>query len=68
VAANLFVGKSTRRLLDDLIRRVEESNCDAVLVVEYRRSETGFRAKVFGNPGRTLVDLDGVQLIARKIK
>lgn len=66
--SNLFVGKGSRRLLDDLISRIETCGCDAVLVIEHRRSETGFRARTFGNPDRHLVDLDGIQLVARKIR
>jgi len=67
-APNLFVGKANKTLAEDLVRRITESGIDAVMVWQYRQSDLGLRIKVFGSPDRSVVELDGFQVISRVIK
>lgn len=63
---NLFVGKANRPLVEELVKRVEDSGVDAVMIWQRRKSDLGLWVKVFGKPDRTAVDLDGFQVILRK--
>lgn len=64
-AANVFVGKGNKRLFDDLARRLDESGVEAVMVRSRADSDLGCDVRVFGNPPRSIVDLDGFVCIKR---
>lgn len=65
---NLFVGRANRPLAEDLMRKLEESGIDAVMVRAHSKSDLGMAIKIYGNPHRQVVNLDGFQAIMRKIK
>ena len=67
-SANLFVGKGNRLLFDDLDRRISNSGINAVVVAGHNKSDLGMVVRVYGNPDRSIVNLDGFQLIQRKSK
>ncbi|MBE7540625.1 MAG: type I-E CRISPR-associated endoribonuclease Cas2 [Opitutaceae bacterium] len=67
-SANLFVGKANRVLFDDLDKRVLDSGIDAVVIAGNTKSDLGLVIRVYGSPDRSIVSLDGFQVILRKSK
>ncbi len=63
---NLFVGKATKTLKEDIERRIEESGSDGFLIRECRESDLGLSIRIFGNPEREIVDLNGFQVVKKK--
>lgn len=64
--SNVFVGQVTRPLVDDLVRRIEDAGINAVAIVSTRKADNGCRIRSFGDPFRTVADLDGFQVVTRK--
>lgn len=64
--ANVFVGQATRPLLEDLASRIERSGIIAVLIASTRKADNGCRIKLFGDPHRKVVDLEGLQIVTRE--
>lgn len=67
-ASNIFVGKTNKVLFEDLTEKIKQSGINATIIHDSRKSDLGFRAIVFGNPARQIVDLGGFQAILRKNK
>ena len=67
-SANLFVGKANRVLFDDLDKRIEESGIDAVVVAGHTKADLGMVVRVYGSPSRSIINLDGLQVVLRKSK
>lgn len=63
---NVFVGQTTRLLLDDVVKRIDEAGIKALMIVGSTKSDTGCRMKTFGDVDRFLVDSDGMQLVSKK--
>lgn len=61
---NLFVGKATRTLAEDLVARIEKSGIDAVMIGPRKRSDSGLWVRVFGSPARQVADLNGFQVVS----
>ena len=55
-------------MFDDLDRRISNSGINAVVVAGHNKSDLGMVVRVYGNPDRSIVNLDGFQLIQRKSK
>jgi len=64
----MFVGQANKILAEDVARRIEESGINAVMVFQKRQSDFGFWIKIFGTPDRTVVNIEGLQVISRKTK
>ena len=64
----MFVGKANRPLAEDLVKRMEESGGNGVMIWQRKKSDLGLWIKVFGKPSRSVVDMDGFQAISRKSK
>lgn len=63
--ANLFVGKISRRALDELLVELREHDRPAIIIWSDGRCEQGFRALCIKPRTLTFVDLDGFLAISR---
>ena len=64
VKPGVFVGKTSAAVREKLWEKVQrDADADGALLLYSSDSEQGFRMELHGDPKRTIVDLDGVQLI-----
>ena len=64
VKPGVFVGKTSASVREKLWEKVQrDADADGALLLYSSDSEQGFRMELHGDPKRTIVDLDGVQLI-----
>jgi len=62
--AGVFVGKISAIVRDKLWERIVERQFEGGALLLYNAAnEQGFAFKLHGNPRRTVIDLEGVQLI-----
>ena len=64
VKPGVFVGKASASVREKLWEKVRhDADADGALLLYSSDSEQGFRIELHGDPKRTVVDLDGIQLI-----
>lgn len=64
VKPGVFVGNTSAMVRERLWEKVsEEGTAKGALLLYSSDSEQGFRIKLYGDPKRRVIDLDGVQLI-----
>jgi CRISPR-associated protein Cas2 len=64
VKAGVFTGRVSGLVRDALWEMVTKKMKDGSAVMIYStNSEQGFTARIFGDPSRTLVDIDGVLIV-----
>ena len=64
VKPGVFVGKVSALVREKLWEKVTgDQNVSGALLLFSADTEQGFRMELYGEPRRTVVDLDGVQLI-----
>ena len=64
VKPGVFVGKISAAVRERLWDKVcEDASASGALLLYSSDTEQGFRIELFGDPKRTVVDLDGIQLI-----
>lgn len=64
VKAGVFVGKTSALVREKLWEKVrQDREISGALIVYSADTEQGFRMELYGDPRRTVVDLDGLQLI-----
>jgi CRISPR-associated protein Cas2 len=62
--AGVFAGNVSALVRDKLWDKViERQECGGALLLYNAATEQGFEFKLHGNPRRTVIDLEGVQLI-----
>ena len=66
VKAGVFVGKLSRVVREKLWDKISEENIRGALMIYKINTEQGYKIDMLGEPNRSLIDLDGVQLIERK--
>lgn len=65
---NLFVGVLSGRQVAELVEKLEESQCDGLVIAHTKKSPLGVRIKSVGSDRRrAVVELDGVQVV-KKVK
>ncbi len=64
VKAGVFVGKASATVREKLWQKVQQDReVSGALILYSADTEQGFRFDLFGEPRRTVIDLDGLQLI-----
>lgn len=64
VKAGVFVGKASAAVREKLWEKVQKDReISGALLLYSADTEQGFRIELYGDPRRTVVDLDGLQLI-----
>ena len=64
VKPGVFVGKVSAAVRDKIWEKVQrDAYADGALLLFSSDSEQGFRMELSGDPKRTVVDFDGIQLI-----
>ncbi len=64
VKPGVFVGKVSAAVREKLWEKVQgDAEADGALLLYSSDSEQGFRMELHGDPKRTVVDFDGIQLI-----
>lgn len=63
VKPGVFVGKVSGLVREKLWKKVESTDHNGALMVYSDDTEQGFSMKMCGNPTRSIVDIDGIQLI-----
>lgn len=64
VKAGVFVGKTSAAVREKLWEKVKQDReISGALLLYSADTEQGFRIELHGDPRRTVVDLDGLQLI-----
>lgn len=64
VKAGVFVGKTSALVREKLWEMVrQDRKISGALIVYSADTEQGFHMELYGDPRRTVVDLDGMQLI-----
>jgi len=62
--AGVFVGNISAMVRDRLWDKICEKHCDGgALLIHSASNEQGFKILLHGNPKRTVVDIEGLQLI-----
>ncbi len=60
----VFVGNVNKRIRELLWERICKTvNVRGAVMVFSTNNEQGFELEIYGSPGRTVIDLDGIQLI-----
>ncbi len=62
----VFVGSLNAKVREKIWEKITEDVSQSALLIYSCNTEQGFRIEMVGEPTRSLVDLDGVQLIKRK--
>ncbi len=66
VQAGVFVGRLSQRVHQEIWARVQrESAAGAAVLIRSNRSEQGYAIEVHGQPGRAIIDMEGLYLVAR---
>ena len=68
VKAGVFVGKLSRVVREKLWDKISEENIRGALMIYKTNTEQGYRIEMIGEPYRSVIDLDGVQLIKRRVQ
>ena len=64
VKAGVFVGKTSAVVREKLWEKVQaDRELTGALLIYSADTEQGFRMELYGDPKRSVVDLDGLQLI-----
>lgn len=63
VKPGVFIGKTSAIVREKLWEKVCQSQLDGALLLYSADTEQGFRMELYGDPKRTVADLDGVQLV-----
>ena len=63
VKPGVFVGKTSAMVRERLWEKVRRSQTVGALLLYNADTEQGFRIELCGVPQRTVIDLDGIQLI-----
>ncbi len=64
VKPGVFVGKTSAAVREKLWDKVKQENgVSGALFIYSADTEQGFRIELYGDPKRTVIDLDGLQLI-----
>lgn len=69
VRAGVFVGKLTARVRERLWTKVCASKKAGGCILLVRTpTEQGFEILVHGDPSRSIIDMEGLQLVTRRVK
>lgn len=64
VKAGVFVGKTSAAVREKLWEKVrQDRELSGALLIYSADTEQGFRLEMYGDPKRSVIDLDGLQLI-----
>ena len=67
VKPGVFVGKTSALVRDKLWEKVEhDRGVSGALLIHNSDNEQGFAIKMIGIPKRSVIDIDGIQLIKRQ--
>lgn len=64
----VFVGSISALIREKLWNRISKRDSNGALMVYSANNEQGYKMEMIGEPTRSIVDLDGVQLIKTLIK
>ena len=67
VKAGVFVGKLSKTVRDLLWIKIKEVDMYGALMIYNYNNEQGFKFEMYGEPTRSVVDYDGLELIARSL-
>jgi len=69
VRAGVFVGKLTARVRERLWTKVCASKkAGGCILLVRAATEQGFEILVHGDPSRSIIDMEGLQLVTRRVK
>lgn len=66
VKPGVFVGKLSRVVREKLWDKIAKEEMRGALMIYKANTEQGYRIEMLGEPYRSVIDLDGIQLIERK--
>lgn len=67
VKPGVFVGKLSKTVRDLLWKKVEDTYLYGALMIYSFNNEQGFKFEMYGEPTRSVIDYDGLELIARSL-
>lgn len=67
VKPGVFVGKLSKTVRDLLWKKVEDSYLYGALMIYNFNNEQGFKFEMYGEPTRSVIDYDGLELISRSL-
>lgn len=68
VKSGVFVGKLSRVVREKLWDKISKEDMRGALMIYKINTEQGYKIEMIGEPYRSVIDLDGIQLIERKFQ